>query len=127
MEVETPDRIAQSDRADLSALAAALETGWPADRPDLDRAMARALANGWVEVVEPLASRPTGVLEDPVDYAPDSPFRYIDAVRAMTPAYLARALQLQADGHPEAFPKALAVWLSVIRTTRKDTLVVPTL
>lgn len=104
-----------------------LETGWPADRPGLDRWMAQVVQGGWVESVEPLAARPAGVLEDPAELAPGSPPRYIDGVGAMTPVYLARALQLQAAGDPAAVPKAAAVWLAVVRTTRKDTTAVPTL
>ena len=104
-----------------------LEHGWPADRPDLDQWLDEMTSTGWIELVETAASKPTGVLEDPAELAPDSPYRHIDGMRTMTPLYLARALQRQAAGDPAEMQKTVAVWLAVVRTTRKDTLVAPTL
>jgi ABC-type transport system involved in multi-copper enzyme maturation permease subunit len=115
------------DTTYLARLPAVLESGWPADRPDIDRWMSQVVQGGWVEVVEPLAARPAGVLEDPAELAPDTPLRHLDGMRAMSLVYLARALQLHAGGDPAAVPKAVAVWLAVVRTTRNDALMPPTL
>jgi hypothetical protein len=111
----------------LAQLPAVLEHGWPVDRPDLGEWLDGMTATGWVEVAEEAARKPTGVLEDPTELAPLSPLRNIDAMRTMTPLYLARALQRQAAGDPAAMSKAVAAWLAVVRTTRNDSLAISTL
>jgi hypothetical protein len=108
-------------------LSSVLQNGWPGDRPDLARWLDQMSATEWDRVVEQAAAKPTGVLEDPAEFAPDSVFRHLDGVREMTPVYLARALRRHAEGDPAAVPEAAAVWLAVVRTTRRDTLAVPTL
>lgn len=116
-----------SEATYVTQLPAVLERGWPAGRPDLKEWLDAMCSTGWIEQAETAAGKPTGVLEDPVELAPDSPLRHIDGMPTMTLLYLARALQRQADGDPAAVPRAVAVWLAVVRTTRNDTLVAPTL
>ncbi|HET6575819.1 MAG TPA: hypothetical protein VFG68_19615, partial [Fimbriiglobus sp.] len=115
------------NRTYVAQMPAVLEHGWPADRPDLKEWLDEMGSTGWAEAAEAAARKPTGVLEDPAELSPVSPLRHIDGMPTMTLLYLARALQRQADGDPDAVPRAVAVWLAVVRTTRNDTLVFPTL
>ena len=111
----------------LEQLPTVLDRGWPDDRPDLKQWLDEMTASGWVEVVEAAALKPTGVFEDPAELAPNSPLRGLDGLGTMTHVYLARALQRQAAGDPAEMPRAVATWLSIVRTVRKDTLAITTL
>ena len=102
-----------------------LLAGWPAagTRPELDRWMDAAFANDWDAPLFDVPGKPAGVLEDPNEYAYlDQQMRYLPTFQQLTPVFLARGLQLQARGDPEAFLVRLDAWLAAVRTAKHHTL-----
>ncbi|OWK46734.1 ABC transporter permease [Fimbriiglobus ruber] len=107
----------------LDQLTAAIATtGWPADRPDLDKWMAGMFTVHWDDALKDFPTKPIGVFENPNELSFSYQWRPTDALRMMTPVYLGRGLQRQSQGDQAAFPATLETWLAVLRTAQNKTL-----
>ena len=101
-----------------------LHLGWPANRPDADEWLDAAMANGWAESMVRAARMPIGTVEDPTEFIGGGVLKHFDALQGCEIALLARGLQLQAHGKPEAFVESVAASLSLARNLRNKSFII---
>ncbi len=104
---------------------AALDLGWPSDKPDHDRWLDSMFASGWDETIATVVDKPAGILEDPNEHNFNSQLRHTIPIRIMMELLLVRALRDQQRGNTVAVPDAVTISLAVIRTARNNTLAWP--
>ncbi len=92
--------------------------GWPADRPDADAWLDACMANEWAEYFVRGAKLPIGTVEDPIEMIDGSMFKHVNALQGCESMLLARGLQLQAKGQPEAFIESARACLGLARNLR---------
>lgn len=103
----------------LDPITHVLRSGWsPESGALLDRWLDRVFAAKWLNGLEEHADEPPGVFVDPrnVDFfsPPDDYLNLQDMIRVLR----VRAMQRQAAGEPEAFPRLLRAGLTAVRTAR---------
>ncbi len=92
--------------------------GWPADRPDADAWLDACMANDWAEYFVRASTLPIGTVEDPIEMIDGSVFKHLFALQGCETMLLARGLQLQAKGRPEAFVESARACLGLARNLR---------
>ena len=92
--------------------------GWPAGRPDADAWLDACMANEWAEFFVRASKLPIGTVEDPIEMIDGSVFKHVNALQGCETMLLARGLQLQAKGHPEAFVESARACLGLARNLR---------
>jgi hypothetical protein len=95
-----------------------LRSGWTPDAAQLDPWLNRVFAAEWVNDLEKAADQPPGVYEDPRDLDYFTPPDTFLNLRDMTIALRVRAMQRQAAGDSDAFPRLLKAGLAAVRTAR---------
>jgi len=106
----------------LNQLDDVLHLGWPADRPGADAWLDAAMSNGWADLLANASRMPLGTVEDATELNIGSPMKHLDALQGCETMLLARGLQLQARGRPEAFVESVATCLSLVRNLRNKSL-----
>jgi len=101
-----------------------LALGWPSHRPDADAWLDACMANGWAELLLSASAMPIGTVEDPTELNIGSPLKHLDNLQSCEMLLLARGLQLQAAGHPDAFVDSVAACLSLVRNLRNKSFAV---
>ena len=95
-----------------------LRSGWTPDAAQLDPWLNRVFAAEWVNDLEKAADQPPGVYEDPRDLDYFTPPDTFLNLRDMTIALRVHAMQRQAAGDSDAFPRLLKAGLAAVRTAR---------
>ncbi len=95
-----------------------LRFGWPANRPDADAWLDSCMANGWADILGNATQMPLGTVEDPIELNYGGQFKHLIALQYCEYILLARGLQLQARGQPEAMIESVSICLNIARNLR---------
>jgi len=95
-----------------------MEKGWPKDRPDLRRWLDRMFEGEWAADYRKAAQLPLGMVMDLRTATLGTEIDYVQKCRQTADLFTARALQLQAQGNPQAALEHLGVVLSLSRQLR---------
>ncbi len=96
--------------------------GWPANRPDADAWLDSCMANGWAVILGNATRMPLGTVEDPIELNYGSQFKHVMALQFCESILLARGLQLQVKGQPEAMVESVSICLNLARNLRNKSL-----
>ena len=98
--------------------------GWPANRPDADAWLDSCMVNGWADILGNATQMPLGTVEDPIELNYGSQLKHLNALQTSELILLARGLQLQARGQPEAMVESVSICLNLARNLRNKSFLI---